>query len=1040
MMAERSQRKFADNSDFHPNDPFAELTRIMGFDPRVADMAPSAAPSRPAEDDLDIDLERELLGEFGGPAGDPEPLDSAAPSVPGPYALQPLEGNAGKIAVSGTVADTAAVDAVAEPDVEAETAAGQQAARPSDAADDLLLLDDDFAASIEAEIVSEPAAHQVEIHPQAAPREASAAVEPAETDAVAASDAADDWTTADLAADDGLRAEGRVSDDDMAFIDMDFGTGIEARQPDPSPGAASDQPVSLPGEALEASSHAESMLEDELAALLSEDPQPASAPEAIAVGHVDAAPTLAGDDVDTELQGEADEEVVSVAGPETEGEPFGGVASAPEEEGEALAAIDDAEHAPHASADDESQMGEAVGSDSEEANDPFAELEAIAARAFAVAPAAVAAAPVAAASETPIARPRFSIVTPTLPPRAEVPVAAAAAPALNETDGSAWVQPGSAEPEIAQEVSAPQDQDSAASAIYDDAALAEIPGDLTPAADDLDLPQPSYVHAQPATPVFDDLDLDLVEETAVDFGGRGAGQGEPARFSDDLDAAIEEFVADIDGDFDAVAAEPAGRRLHEAEAYDAYGADFPAGASGGDAQLLAGETLGASAAGMDGPQDDFDDYEAEYEETEKPRNKTLWVAGLLAGVAVLGGVGAWAISFGGDQPTTTIVRADPEPVKIKPENPGGSVVPNQDNPVYDRVAGAAAPALPEPQEKLISGIEEPVDLDAATAPAAAAEPADLPALDGDAAPGANGTAAPAGDVADALPGVDINTQPFPAAEPEAAAKNEDRIIPAEADDGSDEAERILAIAPRRVKTMIVRPDGTMVPREEEPAAPETAMIEAGSEATSLEATLSPAETASAEAAPVQQAEAVSASPAEASPAGQSPAVAAAAPVAGQAKTVVASAADAAVATGRDVTPAAQDAAVTTGSNPVTPATVPIAPSRPGDQPVDIVGEVRNQPAAAQPQPVALQPDAVQGGGWTMQIASQPTPEGAQTAYANLSQRYSSILSGKGVNIVKADIAGKGTFYRVRIPAGSRNEAIQMCESLKAAGGSCFVSR
>ena len=43
-------------------------------------------------------------------------------------------------------------------------------------------------------------------------------------------------------------------------------------------------------------------------------------------------------------------------------------------------------------------------------------------------------------------------------------------------------------------------------------------------------------------------------------------------------------------------------------------------------------------------------------------------------------------------------------------------------------------------------------------------------------------------------------------------------------------------------------------------------------------------------------------------------------------------------------------------------------------------------------------------------------------------------------IVRADIDGMGTYYRVRIPANTCDEAIQLCTSYKAAGGSCFVSR
>ena len=76
----------------------------------------------------------------------------------------------------------------------------------------------------------------------------------------------------------------------------------------------------------------------------------------------------------------------------------------------------------------------------------------------------------------------------------------------------------------------------------------------------------------------------------------------------------------------------------------------------------------------------------------------------------------------------------------------------------------------------------------------------------------------------------------------------------------------------------------------------------------------------------------------------------------------------------------------------------------------------------------------------MQIASQPTEEAAQTSYKNLLARYGSVLNGHQANIVKADIAGKGTFWRVRIPAASRSDAISLCETYKAAGGNCFVSK
>ncbi|RWQ37378.1 MAG: hypothetical protein EOS82_32760, partial [Mesorhizobium sp.] len=74
-MADRTQLKAAAQNDIANDDPFAELTRIMGFDPRqpVKPRAQStaAAASQPADDgDFGIDLEKELMGEFGGDAND----------------------------------------------------------------------------------------------------------------------------------------------------------------------------------------------------------------------------------------------------------------------------------------------------------------------------------------------------------------------------------------------------------------------------------------------------------------------------------------------------------------------------------------------------------------------------------------------------------------------------------------------------------------------------------------------------------------------------------------------------------------------------------------------------------------------------------------------------------------------------------------------------------------------------------------------------------------------------------------------------------
>jgi hypothetical protein len=123
----------------------------------------------------------------------------------------------------------------------------------------------------------------------------------------------------------------------------------------------------------------------------------------------------------------------------------------------------------------------------------------------------------------------------------------------------------------------------------------------------------------------------------------------------------------------------------------------------------------------------------------------------------------------------------------------------------------------------------------------------------------------------------------------------------------------------------------------------------------------------------------------------------------------------------------------------TPAKVAPAPSRPADQPVDIVGAAPRKVASAEPAP-APAPVTAASGEWSVQIASQPTAEAAQTSYQNMARRYASVLGGHAVDIVKAEVAGKGTYYRVRIAAGSKDDAIALCTKYKAAGGSCFVSK
>jgi hypothetical protein len=76
----------------------------------------------------------------------------------------------------------------------------------------------------------------------------------------------------------------------------------------------------------------------------------------------------------------------------------------------------------------------------------------------------------------------------------------------------------------------------------------------------------------------------------------------------------------------------------------------------------------------------------------------------------------------------------------------------------------------------------------------------------------------------------------------------------------------------------------------------------------------------------------------------------------------------------------------------------------------------------------------------VQISSQRSAEEAQTTYQKMREKYSDIIGSRQMSIQRAEVEGKGTFFRVRVMAQTRQEAIDICTGLKSAGGSCFVTQ
>ncbi|MGH6762915.1 MAG: SPOR domain-containing protein [Phyllobacterium sp.] len=420
-----------------------------------------------------------------------------------------------------------------------------------------------------------------------------------------------------------------------------------------------------------------------------------------------------------------------------------------------------------------------------------------------------------------------------------------------------------------------------------------------------------------------------------------------------------------------------------------YGGAVAAGAAIAAAGAVAGHYAGNASASNYGrrtgshasePDLDYDPDNIDDEDLVIPpdsavyqnrpaRSRGMMIAGALGCLAVVGIAGAFAYSWmGGGNSEPVVIHADNTPIKVQPENPGGKTVPNQDKAVYDSVAGTAADR--PTQEKLVSNREEPIDL-------------------------------------------------------AAQIKTEERVDrqPADVAMVSPSAETNV-MAPRRVQTVVVRPDGTIVQPDPVPAVPEASSV--------ARPETRPEPGAAPIAAGVSEGELAGLEPINEEAGLDEGGEVAALPV--DPSGTVTGATRSTTAPVRSV-----ETQTFTPESTAAPApkNIPVVPSRPANQPLTIVD--RAAPANAAPAPTQVA-SAAAAGGYMVQVASQPSVEAARKSYANLSRRHANLIGGKGVDIQQAEIAGRGTFYRVRIPAGSKEDAINLCTRYKAAGGSCLVTR
>ncbi len=102
--------------------------------------------------------------------------------------------------------------------------------------------------------------------------------------------------------------------------------------------------------------------------------------------------------------------------------------------------------------------------------------------------------------------------------------------------------------------------------------------------------------------------------------------------------------------------------------------------------------------------------------------------------------------------------------------------------------------------------------------------------------------------------------------------------------------------------------------------------------------------------------------------------------------------------------------------------------------IDLLG---NEVQVATAQPVA--PVSAGSAAAYVQLSSSPSESDANASVRSLNSKFGSLFGGNQLVVQSADLGQKGTWYRVKLPAASLGDASQMCAQIKANGGDCIVT-
>lgn len=267
------------------------------------------------------------------------------------------------------------------------------------------------------------------------------------------------------------------------------------------------------------------------------------------------------------------------------------------------------------------------------------------------------------------------------------------------------------------------------------------------------------------------------------------------------------------------------------------------------------------------------------------------------------------------------------------------------------------------------------------------------------------------------------------------------------------------LANRKVRTVTVRPDGTIVSSDDTVAAseilpvtrPDVPALSTGTGAADdFQVTTTPAGTTAAAALDSAATDTVAA------------AGTAADPLAAIVESATAEANGEVVANApfpaprpADLTFATATTPAATGvTQPITTTTAPAAGTTGGDT-IDLIAGVANQVAsqlptatttASAPAPtsvattpaVSLPATGDVDAPAYVQLSSQRSEAAAQSTLSIITDRYAGLFNGADAFVRQVDLGERGIYYRVLVPANSPADANGVCASVKAAGGDCFV--